>query len=269
MKVSAVTDYLAEIAPLEMSESWDNTGLLVGNPESEVQRILTCLTLTENVAQEAVSQRVQFIITHHPIPFRPLKHITTDSRAGNILWTLIRSGIAVYSPHTAYDSAPLGINYQLGQRLGLTDITPLYNLKAITAAESEITLGSGRVGVLPEPETLEKFTARIKKVFHMPYIQYVGDPDKNISRAAVGCGAAGEFLIEAQKQNCDVFITGETHYHTYLDAEFSSTALILLGHYTSERFALETLAEYLKKKFPTLEISASKTEHDPVKIIMD
>jgi dinuclear metal center YbgI/SA1388 family protein len=125
MKVHDVTAYLQQLAPLDLAADWDNVGLLLGNPDIDVQRLLTCLTVTPAVVGEAVDRGVQLIVTHHPILFRPIKRLTTYTTEGRMLLMLVSAGIAVYSAHTAYDNCPGGINDLLAGRLGLTATEPL------------------------------------------------------------------------------------------------------------------------------------------------
>ncbi len=110
MKLDAVCQVLSRHAPLSLAESWDNVGLLLGDRSSEVSKLMTCLTVTPSVVEEAVEQGVDLVVTHHPIPFRPLSRVTCDSITGALLWRLIGAGVAVYSAHTAFDSAEQGIN---------------------------------------------------------------------------------------------------------------------------------------------------------------
>jgi dinuclear metal center YbgI/SA1388 family protein len=123
--IADLVAFLERFAPLDLAEEWDNVGLLAGDRRRETNVVLTCLTLTPDVAREAIDRRVGLIITHHPVLFRPVKRLTADDAQGAMLLDLIAAGIAVYSPHTAYDSAADGINEQLARRLGLTNIEPL------------------------------------------------------------------------------------------------------------------------------------------------
>lgn len=124
-RVADVVDFLSHFAPPKLAEEWDNTGLLVGDEQSPLDKILTCLTLTPDVAQEAIDAGVDLIVSHHPIMFRPIQQITAGDAQGKMLLDLIQAGIAVYSPHTSYDSAAEGINRQLAECLNLIDIAPL------------------------------------------------------------------------------------------------------------------------------------------------
>ncbi len=125
MQLTEILSVLEQLAPLELAESWDNVGLLLGDRQAEVTRALTCLTLTPDVAEEAIQNGATLIVTHHPILFKPVQRLTAETTEGRMLGRLLLHGIAVYSPHTAWDNAPHGINQQLAERLGLHDIVPL------------------------------------------------------------------------------------------------------------------------------------------------
>lgn len=123
--VAEITADLERFAPPELAAEWDNVGLLLGDPAATVDRALTCLTLTHDVAVEAVESKCQLIVTHHPILFRGVKRLTTDSAEGRTILRLAQAGVAVYSPHTSFDNTAGGINEQLAAMLGLTDVQPL------------------------------------------------------------------------------------------------------------------------------------------------
>src|SRR5690242_5627278 len=103
LTVAAVVKFLEQLAPPELAAGWDNTGLLLGDLAAEVQRLMTCLTVTPDSAAEALDSNAQLIVTHHPVLFRPVKRLTSGTPEGRMLLALIRAGVAVYSPHTAFD----------------------------------------------------------------------------------------------------------------------------------------------------------------------
>ena len=117
--------WLDAFAPASLAESWDNVGLLWGDPDAKVERVMTCLTVTAETAQEAVDSRANLIVSHHPILFRAVKRVVAGSSEDGFLWNLARAGISVLSPHTAFDNTAGGINDGLARRLGLTDVGPL------------------------------------------------------------------------------------------------------------------------------------------------
>ncbi|MEZ6090346.1 MAG: Nif3-like dinuclear metal center hexameric protein [Pirellulaceae bacterium] len=146
--IEHVCQTLATIAPLRLAESWDNVGLLIGDRKRTCQRVMTCLTISPPVVAEAIAKQVDLIVAHHPLPFKPLQKLTTDSTASSMVLELAANRIAVYSAHTAFDSAGAGINQQLAAGLLLDEIEPL--VPEIDASSSGLDkgklLGSGRLG---------------------------------------------------------------------------------------------------------------------------
>src|SRR5687767_15001834 len=114
-QIEDVVGFLTEQAPLKLAETWDNVGLLVGDRQANVSRVLTCLTLTPEVAAEAIAADVQLVVAHHPVLFKPVQKLTADDSQGRMLLDLIAARVAVFSAHTAYDSALQGINQSLAE----------------------------------------------------------------------------------------------------------------------------------------------------------
>ena len=255
--VEEVCRLLRNIAPLRLAEDWDNVGLLLGDRRDPVTSILTCLTLTPDVIDEAVEAGAAMVVTHHPLPFRPLKKITSDDLTGTSLLRLARAGIAVYSAHTAYDSARGGINAQWATRLGLEDVRPM------CPDDDDPTVGGGRIGRV---ETNTKELARLAgTIAGVDDVRIVGDPDASVRRVAIGCGSGGSFLSAAAHASADALVTGEATFHTCLEARSRGVALILVGHHGSERFAMETLAERLGDELNGVDCHASRVESDPLR----
>ena len=123
--VAELARWLEDFAPSRLAESWDNVGLLWGDPAAATDRVMTCLTVTSKVADEAIEERAGLILSHHPILFRGTKRLRADLPETSFLWKLARAGIAVASPHTAFDNTRGGINDILARRIGLVDVGPL------------------------------------------------------------------------------------------------------------------------------------------------
>jgi dinuclear metal center YbgI/SA1388 family protein len=123
--VADLAAYLDRFAPAATAADWDNVGLLAGDPAAPADRVMTCLTVTPDVAAEAVADGVQLIVSHHPVLFRGAKELTPRTPDGQVLLPLLRHGVAVYSPHTAFDNCTGGINDGLCRRLGLMTVRPL------------------------------------------------------------------------------------------------------------------------------------------------
>lgn len=259
--IDDVAAELERIAPTELAESWDNVGLLVGDRARAAMRVMTCLTLTPTTVREAVSERADLVVVHHPLPFKPLARVTTDTTVGRMLWDLIGAGIAVYSAHTAFDSARDGINAKWADLLTLGKVEPLV---AVVDPSTEETVGAGRHGELNQPLSLHEIADKIKQSRSLAHVRIVESTTRPIRRIAIACGSGGSFLSACIAAGCDALVTGEATFHTCLEAEAVGVSLILTGHYASERFAMEQLAETLAIQFPTTQVWASRTERDPL-----
>jgi dinuclear metal center YbgI/SA1388 family protein len=277
IQLDDVCQYMESFASTRLAEEWDNVGLLIGDRRRQLKRVMTCLTITPESLNEAIVGQVDLIITHHPFPFRPLKKITADTSVGDMLLQLIRANIAVYSPHTAFDSAVHGINQSIAEGLGLREITPLKPAKDFPSSEfsaasstsqfensPEKIAGSGRSGKLVPAMSGVQFIDLVKQFFQISGCEYSGPIGQSIRKVGVACGAAGELLELALNQGCDAFLIGETNFHTCLEARARNCLLVLPGHFATERFALVRLAQVIASAFPGLTVWASREESDPV-----
>lgn len=258
--VADVADFLARFAPPGLAEDWDNVGLLLGRETAQVESILTCLTLTPDVAQEAIAAKVQLIVSHHPILFRPVQQLTSSTIEGDMILDLVAAGVSVHSPHTSYDSAAEGINEQLARAFGLSNIDVLRPRDD----GDDATQGAGRFGDFETTISLDNLVSRVKQTLGISALQLVGSPDDRIDRLGIACGAAAEFLTDAHRLGCQALLTGEARFHDCLAARSLGMAIILPGHYASERPAVEQLAEVLGRQFPELLVRASENESDPI-----
>jgi len=257
--VENIASVLEQFAPPRLAEEWDNVGLLVGDRHRTVHRLMTCLTVTPASAGEAVRRAADLIVSHHPMPFRALKRITSETTVGRLLLDLIAARVAIYSPHTAFDSTSDGINQRLADGLGLRGVVPL-----VPQAEGQ---GTGRWGWLEEPLPLEQLARRVKEFLALRQLQVTGALEQPVRAVAAACGAAGELLEAAHGHGCDAMVVGETQFHTCLEAEALGIGLVLPGHFASERFAVEYLAGVLSQRFPDVEVWASRDERDPLQWI--
>lgn len=252
-----IDSFLAPFAPVELAESWDNVGLLVGRRDQPVRKIMTCLTINQASANEAADKQVDLIVSHHPMPFHALKRITDETATGRILLTLMEARIAVYAPHSAFDSAARGINQRLAMGLGLTEIRPIQVL------DEQTGLGIGRQGALASPQTLESLARSVKQFLNCGNVDVVGSANQKIETVAVTCGAAGSLFELVKKAGVDALVLGETNFHTYLDALDAGIGLVLPGHYATERFACQELSDELAAVFPDIEVFCSEQETEP------
>lgn len=271
--IAAIGDYLQQQAPLVLAESWDQVGLLVGDPKNEVTRMMTCLTLSPNVAEEAILGRAQLIVSHHPLPFRPITRLTTAQTPSRILWQLARAGISVYSAHTAFDSATRGINQRLAQRLGLQQIKPLQAKNAMGPESFTDSVGRepppgeiagvGRCGEWLPENSAAALATYVKQQLQLERLSLSGPATQTVRRVAIACGSGGSLVPLAIAAKCQALITGDIGFHDALEATANGVCVLAIGHYQSERFAMEELAVELGTTFPDCDVWASAQERDP------
>ena len=125
VSVKDISSCIEEFAPLSYQESWDNCGLLVGNPEQPVDKVLLTVDVNEAVVAEAVDVQAQMIISHHPLMVSGIRQLTGSTDEQRAIALAIRNGIAIYAAHTNLDSAPGGLSYRMAAKLGLSDLQVL------------------------------------------------------------------------------------------------------------------------------------------------
>ena len=247
--VREIESFLYSWAPRELAESWDNVGLLVGDPEATVERVLVALDITPQVAEEALERGCQLIVAHHPVmncAWHPVQTVRADDRQGRTLTALLRGGVAAICMHTNLDAAEGGVNDALAEKLGLNDI------KALT--EEKI----GRVGMLKCEKPLVEFIQDVIKYLGCNGLRYT-DCGKPVHRVAVGGGACGDYISQAVALGCDTFVTSDLSYHEFLDTK--ALNLIDAGHFPTENVICPVILERLQAAFPQLTVVQS-TVHD-------
>ncbi len=130
MQLKAITQYIETLAPLVYQESYDNAGLIVGNPDDEITGILIALDVTEEVIDEACRQNLNLIVAHHPVIFSGLKKLNGRNYVERSVIKAIRNNISLYAAHTNLDSVHGGVNSKICEKLGLTNcriLAPLQN----------------------------------------------------------------------------------------------------------------------------------------------
>ncbi|HMO85409.1 MAG TPA: Nif3-like dinuclear metal center hexameric protein, partial [Lacipirellulaceae bacterium] len=160
--------------------------------------------------------------------------------------------------HTAFDSAPAGINQHIAIGLGLQEIRPL------EPAASDPDAGAGRCGQAGEPMTLAELARRTADFLSAGGVRLVGARDAAVNRVAVACGSGGSLLDGAVQAGCDALVTGELSLHGCLEAEARGLGVVLAGHFASEHFALLALADYVTDQLADVEVWPCRSERDPI-----
>lgn len=263
IETKQLREALNKIAPEDLQESWDNSGMQIDMGRDYVNRVLVCLEINQAVVEEAINEDADFIITHHPLLFHPTKRIDNHTVEGKYLIDLIFTGISVYSSHTSFDTAPGGNNDDLAQRLELTGITELALLPGEKPA-------MGRMGILRQTEELKEVAKRLDDVLGNPGgLRVCGDPKRIISKIGLCTGAAGEFFTTALDCGCDLYITGEIKHHEAQMAAERGLAVIEAGHFGTECIFVPNMAQQLRQKFGSdLTVIESKSRMNPVDFVI-
>jgi len=131
MLLQELTQFLDTKIPKSLQESYDNVGLLVGDPAMEISGVLISLDVTEDVVREAIEKGCNLIVAHHPLIFKPLKKITNQGYVERTVYLVIQKGVAVYVAHTNLDHVDFGVNARFAAKLGLSDVKILVPKSAI------------------------------------------------------------------------------------------------------------------------------------------
>lgn len=225
-----VVDLLHAWYPPGTADSHDAVGLVAGDPEATVTKVMFAVDPTIEVAREAVEWGADLLVVHHPLFLTPVSSVAATTPKGRTLHTLTSGGCALLTAHTNADQAGSGVSESLALALGLRDLTP------IRPAEAGTTTGSGRMGTIEEI-TLERFAAHVAAVLPPTAhgVRVAGDPARPVQRVAV-CGGSGDFLLdELVGSDVDVFITSDLRHHRAGEfLEHRGPALVDVAHWAAE-----------------------------------
>lgn len=250
MKSIELTSGLESLVPRVLAESWDNCGLMVGDPDTGMTGIILALDYHPAVLAVAIERGCNFIFTHHPLIFSPVKSIDAGRFTGRAIYELVRHGITLFAAHTNLDSVEGGVNDCLAAALGIVPEGAL-STGPFDAPEKP-RIGLGRYGTLDSPVRLCDFVGMVKSRLGVGIVKLVGDPGRTVRRVAVCGGSGGGMIKSAAAVGADVLVTGDLGYHSAQEAERLGMAAIDASHYFTELVALEAM-EGLVSKIPGTE----------------
>lgn len=268
MKCRQIIDILEELAPQKFAEDWDNCGLSYGNKDLDVNKIFVALEPTENVIEQGIEKDVDMIITHHPMIFSPVKSLSYDKVIGRKITMLAKNDIICYSMHTNMDAVVMAS--MAAKKMGLEQVIRLdvTDENTYCVDGENITVGIGSIGNVTQSITLKECSELVKDRFDIDRVRTVGNLQKRISRIAILPGSGKSYIKKAIKEKVDVLITGDIDYHSAVDALEEGICLIDAGHYDTEHFFVEYIAEYLNRKLISYGIKVDiATEKSPFTII--
>lgn len=261
-----LSDILAaaeELWPSSGAEEWDATGLVSGDPDREVERVLLAVDAVTSTVDEAVDDGAQLLLVHHPLLMRGVTSIAADRYKGHVLSRLIRADCALLAAHTNADVVDGGTSSAMANALGIIDSEP------ITPARNGAG-GLGRVGNLSHEMTLTEFAARVADALPKAVggVRVAGDANASVTRIAL-CGGAGDSLLSHPSvTSADVYVTSDLRHHPASESREQSLltggpALIDVSHWAAESLWLSTAAAQLTARFPELDVRVSDVRTDP------
>ncbi len=258
MTVKDIMSCITEIAPLQWQEDYDNAGLQVGDLNAEVHKALIALDVTEELVDEAIAKQCDLIVSHHPLIFRGLKHLTPQTYIERVVMKAIKHDIAIVSMHTNLDNSYLGVSRVLADKLGLT------NLHILQPSTDEPELcGAGMIGEFDQPMKEVDFLNLVAEKIGSPCLKHSALTGRMIKKVALCGGSGTPFMSDALRQKADAYLTADIKYHDYFVPE-GNILLVDGGHFETEQFTKELIKVLIKKKIPTFAAEIAETNTNAV-----
>lgn len=235
MKILDIYNFLDELSPFELQESWDNSGLLVGDFSQDVTKVVLSIDVDEALI-DLIDENT-LLITHHPIIFGGLKQLQFSKYPANLIQKMVKKNISNIAMHTNFDQTHLN-EYVAKEVLGY-----------------DISSKDGFVAYMEVNEKFEDFSKKVASAFGLAHVKCVccSEYVKTVA-LTTGSGASLMRSIEA-----DCFLTGDIKYHDAMEAKSINLSMIDIGHYESERFFTQILQTHLKNL--GLEVIISQSEN--------
>lgn len=253
MKLKAIMEGLEAVLPSELIEEGDNSGLIIGKLDAEINHIRVALEATENVVDQAIKDGVDLLLVHHPMIFTSVRTITDQSVEGRKAIKLIEAKVALIAAHSNLDRAEEGLNQFFGSLLNLIDIRPLHDGSYICT------------GRLPEPMSLKALVERLSQLLLMPKLNYVGRDERRIEHIAFCTGSGMSLITDDLFEKADVYLTGDLKYHDAMSVFEKEQAVVDVTHFGSEIFATKVLYNMLQKVLPGMSITMDTSIENPIK----
>lgn len=260
-----ILDTIETLWPAAGAESWDAVGLVSGDPEADVARVLFAVDAVGDTVDEALGLGADLLLAHHPLLLRGVNTVAESTAKGRVLARLIRGGCALVAAHTNADVVERGTSGELARRLELRDVRP------IVPSAPDSDTGLGRVGDLPEPVTLGRLAGALARLLPATAtgIRVAGEYSREVRRVAI-CGGAGDSLLAHDVvTSADVYLTSDLRHHPASEAieqarvRGTGPSLIDTSHWASEWLWLDVAAAQLRKAHPDLEVVVSERNTDP------
>ena len=258
MTIQGIYDILDACAPFSLQESYDKSGLLVGDPERNVRRVLLTLDITAPVVAEAAECGADLILAHHPVIWDPLRSVSP----AHPVWHLIRHNIGAICAHTCIDIAEGGLNDYIGDMMS-NQIPMSREWGPLAALSGGRTLG--RVAALQEEWAADELAEVLRDVFDCVSLRYCeGRNAQNIRKIAWCSGSGGDLIADAIAAGADALITGDCKHSVWAEAQNRYFTLYDCGHFETEVPVVNLFAEILRDSAPEIETVISKAGTIPL-----
>ncbi len=240
MTVGDITQVLEAFAPLDIQESWDNSGLLIGSPEDPVHGVLVGFDCTPELIEEAEEKGCDLVVTHHPLIFKGIRHINGKDPVGAAVMKAVQKGVAVYAAHTTADKVIGGVSGAMARRLELKDLTFL--------EPGPEGFGLGCVGNWVQPKTGKEALSFVQERFGVRVIRSSKPLEGPIRRVALLGGSGGGEIGLALRAGAQLYITADVSYHNFFTPE--GFMVMDIGHFESEVEIVDIFLSQIRKNFP-------------------
>ena len=262
VKTKDILELLDAIAPFDIAEDWDNSGLQAGNLNWEVKKVMIGLDVSMSLMNAAIEDNCDLVLTHHPLMIHPEKSIDFNKMPGSAIEIAARQKISIISVHTNLDKANDGLNDYFAKKVGI-QVTKTFFEDAMT--------GIGRIGHLESQASLKQVVHQVKEKLNLGHLRVTGDMDMPVTTIALCTGSGGSLLDAFLNSDADVYITGDMKYHEARRVEEYSKGLIDVGHFGSEHIAIDLLFDKLTQASQNtglnIQINKFKKEKDPFTIV--
>lgn len=258
-KVKDVIKVIENFAPKILKEDFDNVGLMVGDKEKEVKKVLLALDCTLDVIEEAKEKSIDLIITHHPLIFKKPNSITTETLLGKKIIKLIQNDISLYSSHTNLDSAKNGLNETIVKVLGF-EKSEILELNKNSRKDKKD--GIGRLVTLDKEIYIEDLIKQVKEKLNIKALRVVLGTN-SINKIAIINGSGQDFFDIAIKNGANCIITGDTTYHYASDYKEMGITIVDVGHFASEWIVYQHVISLMNNEFNSVKMIISDRSKDP------
>lgn len=268
--VSDVVHFLEEIVSLNSADSLKGVGLVVGDRSSTVTGILVCLSVTEEVLEEAIEKDCNLLVASYPICPCSLERITPESYRGRFVIKAIHNRVSIYILNGHLDHLGFGPSHRIADLIGLTELKPLivhppsaYKLPPPLPTHHALHKGRGLMGVLPVGLPTKYFLKYVKTKLNLLHLQHTRELDEPIKKVAIYAGSDHWLFQKALDEKIDAFIATGFRYQDFLEAN-GRMLLLDIGHHATQFGLKKLIVALLSKEFNNIVVLRCKTATNPV-----